>query len=182
MKKILTILAFILVLNFTSFSQTKYNIVGNGIVDDTKALNAWGQGKKVTYKGKVLGRILQNGKFKITWGIKFNRKNSIVRNNTFYWHYTGFDSLNWITYGRRVKHYRNQIVDRGTIDNLNLRLEMYEKILEYKDKILARQQEQLAVAKLVMTLQNQIILQESKRLRKERDRKEVWKLLTKSIM
>ncbi|CAN5133374.1 hypothetical protein BH09PAT1_BH09PAT1_2730 [soil metagenome] len=88
-----------------------YNLRGDGLTDDTDALNAWGSGERVTYRGKILGDRLQNGRFLITWRINFKRPNSTVRFNTFVRRYMGFDSLDILKFGRKVRHYNNEIVD-----------------------------------------------------------------------
>lgn len=90
-----------------------YVLVGDGVTDDTEALNAWGKGERVYYKGRVLNNILENGRFLITWQVIFNRPHSIVRYNTFVWQYTGYDRTDWIVHGKRTRYYRNHIIDIG---------------------------------------------------------------------
>lgn len=143
MKKIIAIiliLAFVLVAVINNSAQTDPNdftkvlpqykgnptkLYGDGVHDDTEALNNWGKGKTVYFNGKKLGRFLEKGTFLVTWRVDFNRRNSIVRDNTFVWKYTGFDNSNWFGYGRRVKHYRNKVIDVGIDDSPFLK--EYEK-------------------------------------------------------
>lgn len=93
--------------------RTRYVLKGDGFTDDTDALNAWGRGEQVMYQGRILGDTLQNGTFLITWRINFNRKNSTVRFNTFVRQYAGFDSLDILHFGRRVRNYNNNVIDES---------------------------------------------------------------------
>lgn len=97
--------------------RTKFVLKGDGVTDDTEALNAWGRGQKVLYKGRILGDVLQRGRFLITWRVNFNRPNSIVRHNVFVWQYKGYDRTDWVNYSRRVRHMDNRIIDVGTGDS-----------------------------------------------------------------
>src|SRR6476661_502001 len=116
-----------------------YTLKGDGFTDDTDALNAWGRGEQVKYQGRILGNVLQNGTFLVTWRVDFQRKNSTVRFNTFVWKYIGYDRADWINYGRRVRHYNNKIVDIGIGEN------PYERTYRRNQQILENliQQEQL---------------------------------------
>ena len=114
MKKLLLIVFTLVIFAVGANAQHKMLVLhGDGEQNDTKALNAWGRGEKVLYHGKVLGNKLEHLKFFIDWQVRFNRPHSIVRNNTFFWHYTGYDRTDWVVYGRKVKHRKNKIVDLG---------------------------------------------------------------------
>jgi len=93
--------------------RTRYVLKGDGFTDDTDALNAWGRGQNVIYRGRVLGNVLQNGTFLITWRVNLNRKDSVVRFNTFVTRYSGYDDTRIVHYGHRVRQYGNRVVDES---------------------------------------------------------------------
>lgn len=116
MKNLILICVALLLFSVSVNAQRRHHIptlIGDGITDDTKALNAWGRGDKVLYKGKVLGNVLENGKFLITWRIDFDRPFSTVRNNIFVWKYTGYDRTDWINPSFLVKYHNNRVIDVG---------------------------------------------------------------------
>lgn len=89
-----------------------YVLYADGYTDDTDALNAWGRGEVVRYKGgKKVGRILENGTFLISGKIKFNKNNSTVRNNTFILERDrGYFNRNILDFNWKVRNYNNKIV------------------------------------------------------------------------
>jgi predicted transglutaminase-like protease len=82
MKIFLIIIVIIGTLAASAEAKT-WKLWGDGHTDDTKALKAWGRGEQVKYKGRLLGKILENGKFYVTKSIIFIRGDLIIRNNTF---------------------------------------------------------------------------------------------------
>jgi hypothetical protein len=119
MRILLTLLLVLSCYGF-GFSQNKkseppkgriFVLYADGITDDTEALNAWGRGDKVLYKEKPLKNILENKTMLFSWKVRFNRKNSIVRYNTFIIEHHSYDRAKGLfDFGPNVRFYQNNIV------------------------------------------------------------------------
>lgn len=86
----------------------RYTLYADGVNDDTQALNAFGRGERVFYRGRVVDRRLVGGTFLVSGPVTFSARGA-VRNNTFIFVGNRRDVRNLITFGYGVRNDNNRI-------------------------------------------------------------------------
>jgi hypothetical protein len=91
------------------YERVVYTLYGNGVTDDTAALNAFGRGERVRYRGSILRDRLTNGRFLISGRVSFTDRDLVVTNNVFIVRGSRHQARDIVYFGYGVRNVNNRL-------------------------------------------------------------------------